>query len=528
MFTHRRLARAATSALLGTALLALAACAPQQSGSAQSSSAASGLVTVGLPGSLSTLDPAKEAGILNYYVAQVSSEGLLSVSETGELQPALAESYEAPDAKTWVFTIRQNAKFQDGNPVTIDDILFSIDIAKDPEKSPSTAVYWPEGVQVEQTGDWEITITLPSAGVNFGWTVSADGGLWVTEKSYYEQAASYGSAQDLIMGTGPYRATEFAPDSHAAFERVDTWWGGTPDVEAIEFDFFSDENTRLLALQSGDLDIAIQVPSGQVAQYEKIEGVELETESDRSYVGLTFDASVAPFDDEHVRKAIAHSIDREAIVETVLQGRGEVATGLEPPDQLGSEIGEEAARSLLAGLTTYDYDLEAAKTELAASSVPEGFSTELTYPNSIPEMGTAALAIAAELEKIGIELSVTEKPIEEWISTIGTGEYGLSYMSYTSTTGDAAEIPGWLLGDPNPAQYSNAEVQDLIAQSNAQTDPTQRAEQIIAATDIAQKDVAYAPIWWGEQTTALGPRVSVENFTSYFFMTQWAAALTVE
>lgn len=526
----RRSTRAAALAAAAATALALTACAPQQaqSGASTASNAKSGVVTVGLPGSISTLDPAKEAGILNYYVAQVSSEGLLSVSATGELQPAIAQSYEAPDALNWVFEIRQDAKFQDGNPVTMDDVLFSLDLAMDAERSPSTAVYWPQGTTVAQTGDWEVTITLPSPAVNFGWTVSSDGGLWITEKSYYEKAASYGSAQDLIMGTGPYRATEFAPDSHATFEKVDTWWGGDVDAQTIEFDFFSDENTRLLAAQSGDIDIAVQVPAAQYSQYEKIDGVDLKTESDRSYVGLTFDANVAPFDDEHVRKAIAHAVDRESIVDTVLQGRGEVATGLEPPDQLGSEIGEDKARDLLAGLTNYTYDLDAAKSELAQSSVPDGFEAELTYPNSIPAMGTAALAIAAELKKIGIDLTVTEKPIEEWISKVGTGEYGLYYMSYTSTTGDAAEIPGWLLGDPNPAQYVNAEVQDLIAKSNAETDPMARAEEIIRATDIAQADVAYSPIWWGESTTSFGPRVSANEFTSYFFMTQWAAALTVD
>ena len=199
----------------------LAACAP--SGGVAQSASREGTIAVGLPGSLSTLDTAHETGIINYYVAQVVSEGLLAVDKNGQLIPAIASSYHTDDAQTWVFDIRPDALFQDGNPVTIDDVLFSIDIAKDPDKSPSSASYWPAGVQAAGSGDNQITITLPAPAVNFGWTVTANGGLWITEKSFYEAAASYGSSADLIMGTGPYKAVSFQPDSKAVFTKSGTW-----------------------------------------------------------------------------------------------------------------------------------------------------------------------------------------------------------------------------------------------------------------------------------------------------------------
>ena len=178
---------AATLASVAAMMCAtLAACAPSGGGAAQLASR-EGTIAVGLPGSLSTLDTAHETGIINYYVAQVVSEGLLAVGKDGQLIPAIASAYHTDDAQTWVFDIRPDALFQDGNPVTIEDVLFSIDIAKDPDKSPSSAVYWPAGVQAEQSGDNQITITLPAPAVNFGWTVTANGGLWITEKSFYEE-----------------------------------------------------------------------------------------------------------------------------------------------------------------------------------------------------------------------------------------------------------------------------------------------------------------------------------------------------
>ena len=397
----------------------LAACAP--SGGADQSASREGTIAVGLPGSLSTLDTAHETGIINYYVAQVVSEGLLAVDKNGQLIPAIASSYHTDDAQTWVFDIRPDALFQDGNSVTIDDVLFSINIAKDPDKSPSSASYWPAGVQAAGSGDNQITITLPAPAVNFGWTVTANGGLWITEKSFYEAAASYGSSTDLIMGTGPYKAVSFQPDSKAVFTKSGTWWGGDTPAQTIEFDFFSDENARLLAHKSGQIDIATQVPTDQVSQFQGIDGVNVLTESDRSYVGLTFDQNIEPFDDIHVRKAIAHAVDRDTIVSSILKGQASVAMGIEPLDQLGSEIGEQAAADAQAGLPIDSFDLDAARAELAQSKVPGGFSAELTYPSSIPDLGSTALAIADNLKQIGVNLTVTSKPIEEWISEVGSG-----------------------------------------------------------------------------------------------------------
>lgn len=517
-----------TAATLATAAAmmcaSLAACAPSGGGATHSASR-EGTIAVGLPGSLSTLDTAHETGIINYYVAQVVSEGLLAADKDGQLIPAIASSYHTDDAQTWVFDIRPDALFQDGNPVTIDDVLFSIDIAKDPDNSPSSAAYWPAGVQAEQSGDNQITITLPAPAVNFGWTVTANGGLWITEKSFYEAAASYGSPSDLIMGTGPYRAVSFQPDSKAVFEKSGTWWGGDTPAQTIEFDFFSDENARFLAQQNGTIDVATQLPTDQVAQFQGIDGVSVLTESDRSYVGLTFDQNVEPFDDIPVRRAIAHAVDRSTIVSSILNGQATVATGITPPDQLGSEIGEQAAADAQAGLPIDSFDLDAARAELAQSKVPGGFDAELTYPSSIPDLGSAALTIADNLKQIGINLTVTSKPIEEWISEVGSGTYGLSFMSYTSTTGDPGEVAGWLLGPDNPARYENAQVQSLIASQATQTDPSARVTDIVEAQRIAQENTIYSPIWWGKTSTAFSSRVTPTEYTPYFFATPWAASL---
>jgi len=519
------------------AVVAVGGCAP---GSPQNSSSPTAdtvgpdtgeeidTLTVALPGSLASLDANTEGGILNYYVSSIAQEGLLAVSPDGKLEPALATSWEQTDPSTYVFDLRDDAVFADGTPMSVDDVLFSIEQARDPEVSPGTAGYWPEIGSIEQTDTWQITITLAEPNQAFAWVPTAVGALWVTSKAFWEaNGGTVGTSDSLILGTGPYRATAFVPDSYAEFERVDTWWGGVPKVKKIRFEFIPDENTRLLARQSGDVDIALNVPIAQADQWEQADDTRVVFQPDNSYVGLTFDTTVAPFDDVHVRRAIAHAADRQSMVDGVLQGRGEVATGIATPEQLGSVIPVDEARTRLGELPQVDFDLKAAADELAQSSVPDGFTAELKSPNTGPQLGKAALALAQSLGTIGIELTVTEVPIEEWLATLGDGETGLSFMWYFSTTGDPAEVITYLLDDTygNVASYSEPKVSDLLKQAREATDQKKVVDLILEANDLEVEDLAYWPLWWGQSATAISDSIGAEDFSPYFLLSVWPARL---
>ncbi|MBO1900511.1 ABC transporter substrate-binding protein [Leucobacter weissii] len=514
----------ATAAALAAALLA-SGCAPQTGGGAPSDGDTEQL-TVALPGSLENLYPGQEAGILNYYVAAIAAEGLVSVDATGNLQPGLAESWEQPDPQTYVYRIRDDAKFQDGTPVTVDDILVSIEKSQDAEVSPQFATWYGNLESAEETGENEITIRLAEPDVGFTWIPSASAGLFVAPAAYWEEHGDdIGTGEGLLLGTGPYQASEFVPDSHITFTGVDTWWGGEAEYESIRFEIIPDENTRLLAQQSGDLDLSFNVPLQQSAQWEGSENIEVAYTPDRSYVGLTFDTSLAPFDDVHVRNAVAHSFDGASVVEKVLNGHGEVATALLTPSQLETAFSPEEARQRLGELPGYAFDLDTAGAELAASEHADGFETELTYPNTLPELGLAAQSLAQNLEEIGISVTVTELPISQWFETLGDGEHGLSFMSYSSTTGDPAELTSWFLGPENLAKYENPEVTDALTAARSELDETKRLELLIEANRLQAADNAYFPLWWGERATAFSNGVSLPDYGTFSFVSPWPAKL---
>lgn len=483
-------------------------------------------VTVALPGSLSNLYTGQEAGILNYYVASLTQEGLVSLDSTGAVQPALAKSWTQPDDTTYVYELRDDAKFQNGDPVTAEDVVFSLTEAKDETLSPSLAYYLGGVSSIKATGDREVTIRLSAPDAAFQKNMSTAGAAFITEKSFWQKYdGKVGTSTSLLLGTGPYRVTSFTPDSGLTLERVDTWWGGVPKAKKITISFISDDNTRYLAAQKGEVDVALNVPVNQVDQWDSLSGFRVEKVNDLSYVGLNFDTQVAPFDDENVRKAIGYAIDKDTIVSSLLKGNGEVASSMVTPESLGSVYSADEARAKLASITQYAFDLDKAKQALASSSHPDGFTAELTYPSTGPQLGTAAQAIADDLAAIGITLTVKELPISEWLSSLGDGSHGIGYMWYFSTTGDPAEVPAYLLSTGNISHFEDKDVQALLTKAGAESDPAARIDLILQAEGLQADKAVNLPLWWGKSITAFSTTVGLKDYSAFSFVSSWGAKL---
>lgn len=479
-------------------------------------------LAVGFPSSLSNLYPGKEAGIVNYYVAALVGEGLVAPDSIGVLKPALAKSWKQTSPTTYVYTLRDDAMFSDGVPVTIDDVIYSIGMAQDKKISPNIAYYWANTKSVDKTADNEVTITLESPDVAFEWGPCAANALWVTSQEFVESNnGEIGTPSTLIYGTGPYKVTKFEPDSMVELERVDTWWGGTAPAKTVRIDFIPEEATRLLARQQEDIDMAINVSLDQAQAWEDTENTSVYFAPNRSYVGIDFYVKAPPFDDIHVRRAIAYACDRQAYVEQLLDGHGEAATALTTPEQVEGVYGPEGAREALAVVLDLPYDLEAAKSELAQSKVPDGFTTKVGISNSAPQVSAAFQVLKQAVEPLGIIIEIDEMPVEQWYDTIGSKDWGLAYMDYTSTTGDPAEMSTWFLGPYGPAGYTNDEVTALMDKVMKETDPKKRADTLIEAQRVAMEDIPYIPLWWGVAATAISDDYTIEDFGSYTFVSPW-------
>ena len=526
--------------LAGTGVSALAlliaACGGDDTGMGGNLSGVTGslkeidLLTVAFPSSLSNLYPGQEAGNFNYYVACLVGEGLVAPDGTGKLVPALASKWEQTSPTTYVYTLRDGAKFSDGTLLTPEDVVYSVGISKDEEKSPNIAYYWANVDKAEKTGDNEVTITLASPDVAFEWGPCAANALWITSQAYVEgNGGEMGTPKALLYGTGPYKVTKFEPDTMVELERVDTWWGGVPPVKTVRIEFITEEATRVLARKSGDIDLAISISLDQLSQWESAADTSVLFAPDRSYAGIDFNTAVEPFDDIHVRRAIAYACDRATIVEKLLVGHGEPATALITPDQISSVLGLDGARKALKEVLDLPFDLDKAKEELALSKVPEGFSTKVGVSSSAPQISQFFQSLAETVKPLGINIEVEEMPVEQWYDTIGSADWGLAYMWYFNATGDPAEMSSWFLGEGNPASYTNDAVTELMAQAKEETDPAKRVEILIEAQKAALADIPYIPLWWGEAATAINSKYTIEDFGSYSLLSPWTPRiLTVD
>ncbi|MDR3359659.1 MAG: ABC transporter substrate-binding protein, partial [Bifidobacteriaceae bacterium] len=262
----RRKLIALTAVLATTA--ALAGCAGDGEGGGDSSSGAASELRVALGSEVGTLSVFQEAGIANYHLAALAQEGLLALTADGRLEGALAETWSTEDQVTWVFKLRDGVKFHDGTPVTAEDILFSLDVARDATEAPGLSTYWPEGIveSAEATAEDEITIKLDGPHSDFAAQVSAAGALLVVPQAFWEEAEAFGSPTDLLVGTGPYKVVEFDPASHVSFEKFEDYWGENAGPDKVRVDFITDDATRLLAFQDGGLDASLAVPIDQADQ----------------------------------------------------------------------------------------------------------------------------------------------------------------------------------------------------------------------------------------------------------------------
>ena len=526
---HSAVKRATAVIAATIAVLMVSACGAQgQVNQAQTATSPLEELKVGSGSAVSTLSVNQEAGSANYQLAALYQEGLLSLDVNGKLKPALAESWESKDNKTWVFNLRKGVKFHDGTNLTADDVVFSLNLARDAKKSPGLSVYFPSYVKdIKATSDSQITITLDTPHSDFGQQVSNSGGGFITSKKFYESAKNYGSSSDLIVGTGPYKVTEFDPSSHVTLEKFNDYWGKNDGPKKVTVQFITDDATRLLAFQDGKIDVSLSVPITQIDQWTK-SGAKATYYADRSYKGLTFDQGVAPFDDVNVRKAVAYALDKEGVVDGVLKGHGTAATGIDSPDQLAGWVGLDKAKEEVAKLPALNYDLDKAKAALKASKVPNGFTTTLTYPTGYPEVGQASLALADSLKKIGITLNVKEQPLEQWLSEVGNGKQGVAWMIYNPTTAQPNEITTWLFAadgaGANPANWSDKQVAAKTAEIGTLTDKQKQFDDTLDNTATALKQVIYAPGWWGQAAVVAKSGIQTNTLGSYTFATNWAAS----
>ncbi len=465
-------------------------------------------------------------------VVSLAQEGLLAFDDDLKLTGALAESWEQVDNVTYVYTIRENATFHDGSPVTAEDVAASMSWNLDPENFSFVDFFYFPVESIEATGDLEVTVTLFEPDVTWQYIPALMAGFVMPASQLASADIDLLGTPDLIpIGTGPYRVVEFIPGDRVVLERYDGYWGENGPAKQITITQIPDPQQRLLAMRDGDIDGTFDLPETEIDQWQALDGVDVITEPALGLVVLTLDYETHPFGDIHVRRAIAHSLDQEGLISAVLKGRGERGTVVSPPDTWIPVIPGDDARSFYATLPQYEFDMEKAAAELAQSAVPDGFEFTVQVPGGADIMLNPLLSLAQNLETIGVTMTVEEVDGATWEETYFTHEPGLGMqvMEYSADFVDPVNYPTlflWSLGAGpggfNTSNYVNERVDELIAVALAESDPAAREAALKEMFEIAREDVATIPVYYFDTGMAIRSDLKLDGFNAFYYNIPWA------
>lgn len=470
-------------------------------------------------------------------VAVCGMEGLLGVSDKLTLVPLLATSwkYDEPNLK-YVLQIRQGVKFWDGTPMTMDDVVFSLGRHIDPKVSSQIAGYFANVASFKQTGASEVTVKLKHADPTIANSLVF---APILSKAFAEKIGkalgSPGSGL-RIMGTGPYKISSYPSSTAATVERFDGYWGAKPRVQSCTFSCISDTQTLQLAIQSGQAAGTLTVPVQDAANYQKMSGVQTYSTSGMEICALTFDTSTPPFDDLHVRKAIAYACDREGYVRAFLGGNGTPADCVVPPQQWGSVLPQSQVASMYAKLPSYPFSIENAKKELAQSAHPNGFTTnKILVPNNQPAVLKALESLSTTVKQIGITMPISQVPSNDWLANIyAHKDLGIVCLLFLPDYADPADYMNLIYPSANAvknnfnlANYKNPKVDKLIQDANAASSNAERAQDLSQVLTISQQDLPYFGLFWQNDVMAIQNKYVYKGFTGLYFNQNWLSRIYV-
>jgi peptide/nickel transport system substrate-binding protein len=352
--------------------------------------------------------------------------GLVRSDPTGgtQLQPALATKWtRSADGKTYTFTLRPGVKFSDGQPLTAEDVKWSLDRFGNPKTNAamsSVAIGYGSS-KVIDAHTVQVHLTKPIAA--FLYNISIWPGFILPKNLVEKEGKAF---YKHPVGTGPFVVKEFVKGSHITFAPNPYYWEkGKPYLKSLRFNFATDSNSRILALRGGSAQIMDGVPFSQINSLRSSKNIVIQSAKVPLFLGLWLNHARAPFADLNVRKAMQYAINREQIRTDILHGLGQI------PNSVLMGLKYDAPPSVVK---PYTYDVAKAKQLMAKSAFPKGFATTLQYPSGYDYYTQLALLLQQNFGAIGIKVKLVSEDPATGTSKFLARKYDMTFpfASYTS------------------------------------------------------------------------------------------------
>ncbi len=485
-----------------------------------------------------TLDPHALALLYHTRVIGQVYESLVNRDADYRLEPALATEWRMTSPTSWRLRIRSGVSFHDGSPMTVDDVVFSLQRVM---AAPSQRAFQLKGVSAVRKVD-ESTIDIlteaPDAVLPEKLVfLSIMSKAWA-EKHGVQKAQDFNGKQETYAirnanGTGPYRVTRYEPDVRVVLQRHPQWWGRsdarTGNVDEAQFITIKSDATRLAALSSGEVDLVLDPPFQDVARLKQDSRIALSQMPDIGQQYLTFDQARDelegsdvkgrnPFKDLRVRQAVYHAINMPVIIDKVLRGQAVPTGAFLSPRVEGSPA--ELDKRL-------PFDPARAKALLAQAGYPNGFSVTLDCVN-VAWRENVCQAVTAMLTQVGIRTSLRSSPTNQFFPKLSQGTAAFIEYGWTATPDAWASLNGLFrtfdrtgLGTFNAGRYSNPKLDTLIDNIRVEPDLTRRRAMVTTALRLIADDLPYVPLYRRTLNWAYAKKVSLVQWPNDTIELRW-------
>lgn len=482
-------------------------------------------IVIGLQAEPVALDPAQLSDYNSSRAAMPMFEGLVRFEEgSTEVEPALAESWEvSEDGLTYTFTMRGGVTFHDGTPVNAEAAKFSFERQIDPDHpyhdtGEFAYAEFTLGViaSVEATGPRTLRITLENPFAPFLANLAMHAASLVSPAALEQYGRDF--AQNPV-GTGPYRFVSWQRGTELVLERNPDYWRGAPEVERLVYRPIVEDQARLTALEAGEIDFTVNLPADDLPRLREDARFRFEEQAGMHTWYLVFNVKKEPFDDPLVRKAVAHAIDREAIVEALLGGTGELARNFLPPVVSGYTEDVEQ----------YPYDPERAQELLAEAGYPDGFEVDFWIPQSgsgMQQPVAMGTVVQDFLSRVGITLNIQQFEWGTYLDRVIVPEDqaenvpAMFEMSWVGDNGDPDNFLYILLSSDqfppngfNLGYYSNPEVDEILRTARQTADQEVRVPLYEEAQRLLMADLPVVPV--DHETQIVVMDSNIEGFTPH-------------
>ena len=477
-------------------LLVLFACSQKENQKERVEKEEKKILTMAQKAEIKTLDPQKATDSVSRSIIKLINQTLVYIDNEGNIVPELAQEITKVSPKETLIKIKNDIKFSNGETLTIDDVLFSLERAKASPKM-SQDLYMIESF--EKVDDRTLKInTLYDAG-NLLHKL-ASGGVAIVNKKAFEED------ENNIVGTGMFKLKEWVAGEKLVLERNEFFKDSKSNIDTLVVKFVPEANSRMIMLETGEIDLArdlLPLDFKKISEDTKFTTVEIETPSN---MFLGFDLRNELLADKRVRQAIAYAINNEDLVKTVFNGSASVATSPVPKITTGHNENSN----------NYPQNIEKAKQLLAEAGYPNGFNIELFVSEDNQRIDMAVI-IQDNLKKIGINAEIKTFQWAAYVSTIENPNIikPLFIMSWNISNDDPDEVlyplyhSSQIDAHTNVVFYKNEKFDNLISEARETTDKDKRMKLYEEAQDIIQEELPHYTLVYPKQNFAY--KASIKN-----------------